>query len=51
MMHENRPIGLRYDPELAGRVASISFMTVAEVERWAIQYRRGEHRCTGFTWI
>jgi tRNA(fMet)-specific endonuclease VapC len=38
------PIGRYYDPELAGRVALISFMTVAEVERWAIQYRWGEHR-------
>jgi tRNA(fMet)-specific endonuclease VapC len=34
----------RYDPELAGRVALISFMTVAKVERWAIQYRWSEHR-------
>ena len=43
-LFKNHPIGLRYDPELAGRVALILFMTVAEVERWAIQYRWGEHR-------
>jgi tRNA(fMet)-specific endonuclease VapC len=43
-LFKNHPIGLRYDPELAGRVALISFMTVAEVERWAIQYRWGEQR-------
>jgi tRNA(fMet)-specific endonuclease VapC len=43
-LFKNHPIGLRYDPELAGRVAVISFMTVAELERWAIQYRWGEHR-------
>jgi len=38
-LFKNHPIGKRCDPELAGRVALISFMTVAEVERWAIQYR------------
>jgi tRNA(fMet)-specific endonuclease VapC len=43
-LFKNHPIGLRYDPELTGRVALISFMTVAELERWAIQYRLGEHR-------
>lgn len=41
---KNHPIGKRYDPEFAGRVPLISFMTVAEVERWAIQYRWSEHR-------
>jgi len=30
-LFKNHPIGLRYDPELAGRVALISFMTVARV--------------------
>jgi hypothetical protein len=43
---KNHAIGLRYDPELAGRVALISFMTVAELERWAVQ-RRGANGCTG----
>jgi predicted nucleic acid-binding protein len=43
-LFKNHPIGKRYDPELAGRVALISFMTVAELERWAIQYRWNEHR-------
>jgi predicted nucleic acid-binding protein len=43
-LFKNHQIGRRYDPELAGRVALLSFMTVAEVERWAIQYRWGEHR-------
>jgi predicted nucleic acid-binding protein len=43
-LFKNHSIGLLYDPELAGRVALISFMTVAELERWAIQYRWGEHR-------
>ena len=43
-LFKNHPIGLRYDPELAGCVPLISFMTAAEVERWAVQYRWGEHR-------
>ena len=43
-LFKNHPIGLRYDPELAGRIVLISFMTVAEVERWAIQYLWGQHR-------
>jgi len=43
-LFKSHPIGAKYDPELAGRVPLISFMTVAEVERWALQYRWGEHR-------
>lgn len=43
-LFKNHPIGRRYAPELTGRVALISFMTVAEVERWAIQYRWSQHR-------
>jgi predicted nucleic acid-binding protein len=43
-LFKNHPISRRYEPDLAGRVALISFMTVAEVERWAIQYRWSEHR-------
>ena len=30
-LFKNHPIGLRYDPELDGRVTLVSFMTVAEV--------------------
>ena len=43
-LFKNHPIGIRYDPELAGRVPLISFMTVAEVERWAIQLSSGHSR-------
>ena len=43
-LFKNHPVGERYDTELTGRLPLISFMTVAEVERWAIQYRWGEHR-------
>lgn len=43
-LFKNHPIGRLYDPELAGRVSLISFMTVAEVERWALQYRWSSQR-------
>jgi predicted nucleic acid-binding protein len=43
-LFKNHPVGLRYDPELAGRVALISFMTLAELERWALQYRWSAQR-------
>ena len=43
-LFKNHPIGNRYDPELAGGIALISFMTVAELERWAIQRKWGEQR-------
>ncbi len=43
-LFKNHPLGFRYDPELAGRVPLISFMTVAEVERWAIQYQWSSQR-------
>lgn len=36
-LFKNHPIGNRYDPEVAGRIPLLSFMTVAELERWAIQ--------------
>jgi tRNA(fMet)-specific endonuclease VapC len=36
-LFKNHPIGNRYHSELAGRIPLLSFMTVAELERWAIQ--------------
>lgn len=41
---KNHPFGSRYDPELAGRIALISFMAVAEIERWVLQRRWGSQR-------
>ena len=41
---KNHPIGPRYDPELLERVTLISFMTVAEMERWALQNRWSNQR-------
>ena len=43
-LFKDHPIGYRYDPELADRVTLISFMTVAELERWAIQFHWGPAR-------
>src|SRR5450631_1244565 len=41
---KNHPFGSRYDPELVGHITLISFMTVAEIERWVLQYRWGSQR-------
>jgi len=41
---KNHPIGSRYDADLTGRVAVVSFMTFAELERWALQHRWSAQR-------
>jgi predicted nucleic acid-binding protein len=41
---KNHPFGSRYDADLAGRITLISFMTVAEIERWVLQFRWGSQR-------
>ena len=41
---KSHPFGSRYDTDLAGHVALISFMTVAEIERWVLQHRWGNQR-------
>ena len=41
---KNHPFGSHYDQELAGHITLISFMTVAEIERWTLQYRWGGQR-------
>ncbi len=41
---KNHPFGSRYDAELTSRIPLISFMTVAEIERWVLQYRWGSQR-------
>ena len=43
-LFKNHPIGQLYRADLAGHPAGISFMTVAEVERWALQYRWSSQR-------
>ena len=41
---KNHPTGALYEADLAGRTLLISFMTLAELERWAIQSKWGEAR-------
>jgi tRNA(fMet)-specific endonuclease VapC len=43
-LFKNHPIGKRYDADIAGHVPLLSFMTVAELERWALQYKWGTQR-------
>jgi predicted nucleic acid-binding protein len=43
-LFKNHPIGNRYDPEVVGHIPLISFMTVAELERWAIQRKWNAQR-------
>ena|ERR1039458_47950 len=41
---KNHPIGALYEADLAGGTLLISFMTLAELERWAIQSNWGPPR-------
>lgn len=43
-LFKNHPIASRYDPELQGRILLLSFMTVAELERWTMQHRWSAQR-------
>lgn len=43
-LFKNHSLSVVYDADLSGRVGLVSFMTIAEVERWAIQSRWGAQR-------
>jgi predicted nucleic acid-binding protein len=43
-LFKSHPIAFRYLPDLAGRTPIISFMTVAELDRWVLEARWGETR-------
>lgn len=43
-LFKNHPIGGLYAADLAGCAVGVSFMTVAELERWALQYRWSSQR-------
>jgi tRNA(fMet)-specific endonuclease VapC len=43
-LFKNHPFAQLYDPDLAGHTLVLSFMTVAELDRWAIQSKWGETR-------
>jgi predicted nucleic acid-binding protein len=45
-LFKNHSIAQLYDSDLRGHVLVISFMTVAELDRWAIQSSWGESRRT-----
>jgi tRNA(fMet)-specific endonuclease VapC len=43
-LFKNHPISTRYDADLAGRTLVISFMTLAELDRWVIHANWGDAR-------
>src|SRR5258708_29402176 len=43
-LFKSHPLALRYLPDLIQRTPLISFMTVAELDRWVLQARWGEAR-------
>jgi tRNA(fMet)-specific endonuclease VapC len=45
-LFKNHPIAKLYDSELLGHTLMLSFMTVAELDRWVIQRKWGEARRT-----
>ena len=45
-LFKNHSVAQLYDADLSGHVLLISFMTVAELDRWAIQSSWGESRRT-----
>jgi tRNA(fMet)-specific endonuclease VapC len=45
-LFKNHPIAKLYDSELLGHTLMLSFMTLAELDRWVIQRKWGEARRT-----
>jgi tRNA(fMet)-specific endonuclease VapC len=43
-LFKNHPIAKLYDPDLIGHTLVLSFMTVAELDRWVVQRNWGETR-------
>jgi tRNA(fMet)-specific endonuclease VapC len=43
-LFKNHPIAERYDSDLHGKTLIVSFMTIAELERWALQSKWSEAR-------
>ncbi len=37
-LFKNHAVGFLYDPEIEGRTALVSFMTLAELTQWSLQY-------------
>lgn len=45
-LFKSHPVAYRYLPELKNRTLFISFMTLAELDRWMIEARWGDARRT-----
>jgi predicted nucleic acid-binding protein len=43
-LFKSHPIAYRYLPDLRGRTPMVSFMTVAELDRWVLEAQWGEAR-------
>ncbi|HLJ46465.1 MAG TPA: PIN domain-containing protein [Bryobacteraceae bacterium] len=43
-LFKNHPVASRYDHDVAGKVPLVSFMTVAELDRWGIERRWSPQR-------
>jgi len=43
-LFKNHPLAARYDSDLTDRVVLVSFMTIAELDRWAIRSKWGDAR-------
>jgi hypothetical protein len=43
-LFKNHPIAQLYDSDLRGNTLVLSFMKVAELDRWVIQRNRGQSR-------
>jgi predicted nucleic acid-binding protein len=43
-LFKSHPVALLYLPDLAGKTSMISFMTIAELDRWVLEARWGEGR-------
>ncbi len=46
-LFRNHFLAILYDTELSGRVVLVSFLTIAEPDRWAIRSNWGESRVRG----
>ncbi len=50
-LFKNHPIATLYDADLLNHTLVVSFMTVAELERWAIQSKWGDARRNRLNWF
>src|SRR5882762_3635323 len=50
-LFKNHSVATLYDGDLLNHILVVSFMTVAELERWAIQSRWGDARRNRLNWF